>query len=82
MTDRHWDEIGRFQSDYPGKLVMRSAEVITYRGHVNNHASATYVDYRTGPIYELRDGSLVPVRKAQPASRIFDDIPRPVASRR
>jgi len=74
VTDRHWAEIGRFQEDYPGKLVMRSAEVITYRGHINNHASATYVDYRTGPVYELRDGSLDKVRDAQPASRVFDDI--------
>jgi hypothetical protein len=74
VTDRHWDEIGRLQSDYPGKLVMRSAEVITYRGHINNHGSATYVDYRTGPIFELRDGALVEVRGAQPASRIFSDI--------
>lgn len=74
VTDRPWAEIGRLQADYPGKLVMRSAEVITYRGHINNHASATYVDYRTGPIYELRDGNLREVRGSQPASRIFDDI--------
>ena len=32
-----------------GNLIVRSAEVITYRGHTNNHASARYVDYRTGP---------------------------------
>ncbi len=74
VTDRHWDEIGRFQADYPRKLVMRSAEIITYRGHINNHASATYVDYRTGPIYQLRDGNLRLVRDAQPASRVFEDI--------
>ena len=74
VTDRHWDEIGHLQGDYPGKLVMRSAEVITYRGHINNHGSATYVDYRTGPIYELREGSLTRVRAQQSASRIFDDI--------
>lgn len=74
VTDRHWDEIGRLQPDYPNKLVMRSAEIITYQGHINNHGSATYVDYRTGPIYELRADELVEVRSAQPASRIFDDI--------
>lgn len=74
VTDRHWDEIGKLQADYPGKLVTRSAEVITYRGHINNHGSATYVDYRTGPIFELRDGALNRVRAAQPASRIFEDI--------
>ncbi|HJR19056.1 MAG TPA: CehA/McbA family metallohydrolase [Actinomycetota bacterium] len=79
VTDRHWDEIGRFQPQHPGKLIVRSAEVITYRGHINNHASQRYVDYRTGPIYERReDGSLAPVRDAQPASRIFDDIHAPL----
>lgn len=76
VTSRHWDEIGRFQPDYDGKLIVRSAEVITYRGHVNNHASVRYVDYRTGPIYEWQgsDAPLRLLREAQPASRIFDDI--------
>ncbi len=75
VTDRHWDEIGRFQHDYPDSVIMRSAEIITYRGHINNHDSHTFVDYRTGPIYEHQpDGSLVPARGAQPASRVFDDI--------
>lgn len=60
VTTRHWGEIGSFQSAYPGKLIVRSAEVITYRGHVNNHASLDWADYRTGPIYERQaDGSLV-----------------------
>jgi hypothetical protein len=78
VTNRHWDEIGRFQADYPGHLIIRSSEVITYHGHINNHASVGYVDYRTGPIY-LRngDGSLTEMRSPQPASRIFDDIHAP-----
>jgi hypothetical protein len=75
VTSRHWGEIGRFQSDYPGNLIIRSAEVITYRGHVNNHATARYVDYRAGAVYVRNgDGSLSEVRDAQPASRIFSDI--------
>lgn len=74
VTDRHWGEIGRFQQDYPGKAIVRSAEVITYRGHVNNHASGTFVDYRTGPIYELRSGEPTRVREARGADGIFDDI--------
>lgn len=75
VTDRHWDEIGRFQQDHDGKLIVRSAEVITYRGHINNHASLRYVDHRTGAIYERQEsGALVKIREAQPASRIFDDI--------
>jgi len=75
VTSRHWNEIGRFQPDYSGKLIARSAEVITYRGHINNHVSATYVDHRTGPVYEFRDsGDHTLLRAAQPASRILDDI--------
>src|SRR3712207_7190053 len=54
VTASGWGEIGRHQGRYPGKLVVRSSEVITYRGHTNNHASARYVDHRTGPVYELR----------------------------
>ena len=75
VTSRHWHEIGRFQADYPGALIARSAEVITYRGHVNNHMSATYVDHRTGPVYEFRaSGDHALLREAEPASRILEDI--------
>jgi uncharacterized repeat protein (TIGR01451 family) len=75
VTDSGWGEIGRYQADYPGKLVVRSAEVITYRGHTNNHGSNRYVDYRTGPIYvRAEDGTLSQVRGASPASRIFDEV--------
>jgi hemolysin type calcium-binding protein len=75
VTDRAWGEIGAFQGDYPGKLIVRSAEVITYRGHVNNHASGRLVDYRTGPIHLRRaDGSLERMRSARPASEVFRDI--------
>jgi hypothetical protein len=53
-----WDEIGRYQKRFPGKLVARSTEIITYRGHTNNHVSVQYVDHRTGPVYERAlDGS-------------------------
>ena len=44
-----WNEIGRYQAQYPRNLVVRSDEVITYRGHTNNHGSADFVDYRTVP---------------------------------
>ena len=73
-TDQ-WYEIGRYQADYPGKLIVRSAEVITYRGHINNHGSHRFVDYRTGPVYERgADGSLRLLRGPRPASAIFDAI--------
>jgi hypothetical protein len=70
-----WGEIGRYQPDFPDKLIARSAEVITYRGHTNNHTSATYVDYRTGPVYEREhDGSLVAKRAPRPPRELFDDV--------
>jgi hypothetical protein len=70
-----WGEIGRYQADYPGKLIVRSSEVITYRGHVNSHASTDVADYRTGPLYERRpDGGLSLVRAAGPALRVLDQV--------
>ncbi len=54
-----WNEIGRYQSLHPDNLVIRSDEVITYKGHTNNHGSAKFVDYRTTPVYErVADRSL------------------------
>ncbi len=75
VTDSAWGEVGRYQPDHPGRLIMRSAEVITYKGHTNNHASATYVDYRTGPVYERAPNGHLELRRGpRPASAIFADV--------
>jgi hypothetical protein len=75
VTDSAWGEIGRYQARHPGRLIARSAEVITYRGHINNHVSQRYVDHRTGPVYERRpDGKLVERRPARPARQILDEV--------
>ena len=75
VTTSHWGEIGRYQKDHRGKLIVRSAEVITYRGHTNNHASAHWVDHRTGPVYErAADGSLTLVRPPRPPREIFAEV--------
>jgi hypothetical protein len=72
-----WGEIGRYQPRYPGKLIVRSAEVITYRGHTNNHGSAHFVDYREGPIFELQpDGTLKLVRGTRDPSKLFAEVHR------
>lgn len=85
VTDRSWGEIGAFQDDYPNKLIVRSSEVITYRGHINNHGGGGFVDYRTGSILlaklagsrrERRLTGLVRMRRALPASRILRKIHR------
>ena len=77
VSDSAWGEIGRHQADYPGKLIDRSAEVITYRGHIGNHASVRYVDHRTGPVYRRSaNGNLAKLRGARPASDVFEQIRR------
>jgi hypothetical protein len=75
VTRSGWDEIGRYQALHPGKLVIRSAEIITYRGHANNHASVRYVDHRAGPVYELAgDGSLTLLREPRAPAEMFAEI--------
>jgi hypothetical protein len=70
-----WGEIGRYQGQHPGKLIVRSAEVITYRGHTNNHGSAKFVDYREGPIFERKpDGTLQLVRGTRDPRDLFDEV--------
>jgi hypothetical protein len=70
-----WGEVGRHQAAYPGKLIMRSSETITYRGHTNAHATASNVDYRTGPIYvRAADGALTHLTAARSPQHIFDRI--------
>jgi hypothetical protein len=74
-TTSAWGEIGRHQPRYPGKLIMRSGEVTTYRGHANHHAGASWADYRTGAVYDRgADGSLRLLRQAQPASLFLSQI--------
>jgi len=75
VTDSAWGEIGRYQPSHPAKLIARSSEVITYRGHTNNQVSRQYVDYRTGPIYErAADGSLQRVREPLPPRNVFAKV--------
>ena len=77
VVGSHWDEIGRYQPRYPGRLIMRSAEIITYRGHTNNTATGKVLDYRTGPVLERRrDGSLVRRRGPRAPSTLFDAVRR------
>ena len=70
-----WGEIGRHQGSYPGKLIMRSSETITYRGHTNAHATASIVDYRTGPIYGYNGrGPLTNFTTGGDPQHIFDRV--------
>ena len=75
VTDTAWGEIGRHQAAHAGRLIVRSSEVITYRGHANNHASLRYVDHRTGPVYEQdANGDLQLLRPARAPSGMFDGV--------
>ena len=68
-----WGEIGRYQAAYPGKLIVRSSETITYRGHINAQATPNNVDYRTGPIWGWRGGgSLTSFTTGRSPQHIFD----------
>ena len=80
-TDSAWGEIGFFQRDYPGKLIIRGAEVTTFRGHMMNHGSGRYVDHRTGAVYEgtIAGGRLTGLtlrRPARGASEILREVKR------
>jgi propanol-preferring alcohol dehydrogenase len=75
VTSSAWGEVGRYQPQYPGKLIIRGTEVITYHGHCMNHASVHYVDHRTGPVYELaNDGTLALLRATHPPAEIFAEV--------
>jgi hypothetical protein len=75
VTPSAWGEVGHHQGRHPGKLIARSAEVITYRGHFMNHASERYLDYRTGPVYVRQpDGSLDRRLEGTPPSERFRAI--------
>ncbi len=81
-TDSAWGEIGAFQGRYPGKLIIRGAEVTTFRGHMMNHGSGRYVDHRTGAVYvaaigaDGRLGRLTLRRPARGASEVLRDVKR------
>ena len=77
VSGSSWGEIGRYQPRYPGKLAIRSAEVITYRGHLNNHNTARVVDYREGQVFERR-GAEPPrlVRGRRTPAQTFGEIKR------
>ena len=74
VSGAQWDEIGRHQGAYPGKLIIRSSETITYRGHTNAHATASIVDYRTGPIYVETPAGLTLFTAARSPQHIFDRV--------
>lgn len=72
-----WGEIGRFQPRYPNSLIVPSAEVITYRGHTNNHGSLRFVDYREGPVFVRQDdGAFQLVRGTRDPRDLFAEVHR------
>jgi hypothetical protein len=75
VSGSSWGEVGRYQPRHHGKLIARSAELITYHGHLNNHVTARLVDYRAGRILERRpDGSLSELRGPRPARDMLGDV--------
>jgi hypothetical protein len=75
VSGSSWGEVGRLQRRYPRRQIVRSAEVITYRGHLNHHNTARVVDYREGQVLERRPGgSLRRLRGGRPAIRALEDV--------
>jgi len=77
VTPSAWGEIGRYQASYPGKLIIRSAEIITYLGHTNQHRALRYVDHRIGgPVYELdpESGALALLREPRMPAEAFAEV--------
>jgi hypothetical protein len=72
-----WGEIGRYEPLYPNNLIIPSAEVITYRGHTNNHGSLHFVDYREGPLFVRKpDGQFQLVRGTRDPRDLFAEVHR------
>jgi hypothetical protein len=72
-----WGEIGRYQPLYPNNLIIPSAEVITYRGHTNNHGSLHFVDYREGPVFVRQpNGDYQLARGTRDPREIFSEVHR------
>lgn len=77
VTPSAWGEIGRYQGDHPGKVILRSSETITYHGHANQHRSLRYLDHRIGgPVWELDPGSgaLTLLREDRTPAELFAEI--------
>jgi hypothetical protein len=77
VTPSAWGEIGRYQGDHPGKVIIRSSETITYHGHANQHRSLRYLDHRIGgPVWELDPGSgaLTLLRANRTPAELFAEI--------
>jgi hypothetical protein len=50
-NDINKGEIGRYQADHPGHLIIPGTEVTTYKGHWNAIGSSNFADFRGGPVY-------------------------------
>lgn len=50
-NDINRGEIGRYQGDYPGHLIIPGTEVTTYKGHYNSIGSTDFADFRGGSVY-------------------------------
>jgi MYXO-CTERM domain-containing protein len=77
VTPSAWGEIGRYQAQYPDKVIIRSSETITYKGHANQHRSLRYLDHRIGgPVWELdpATGALTVLRESRTPAELFAEI--------
>ncbi len=76
-------ELGDYDEDYPGKLIIPGTEMTTYDGHFNSQNSDQFTDFRLSEILrfddansnrQLDDGELTSVRGPEDPSTRFAQI--------
>jgi len=53
-------EIGKYEPNHPGKLVIPGTEVTTYHGHYNSIGSSAFADFRGGPVLNSSLNQIAP----------------------
>lgn len=73
-------DLGPYQDQHPGKLIIPGTEVTTYRGHWNNQGTGRFVEFRNGPIELIED----PTGSPNELTRVRGEVPPrgPIAAAR
>lgn len=56
-------QLGQYQDEHPGQVVIPGTEMTTYDGHFNSQNSSEFVDFRLGEIKRFDDGDIIGVQQ-------------------